>query len=59
MEKIFIVYSRKIAYKLMQLGFMLKRVNPNKKYPQYNVYVFDETCEFLAAYNAIVHNNHK
>lgn len=57
MEKIFIVYSRKIAYKLMQLGFKPKRVNPNKKYPQYNVYVFDETCEFLAAYNAIVHSN--
>lgn len=45
----YIIYSKWLAYELRVKGFNLIRTDINKNYPQYNVWVFEETEAFLAA----------
>ena len=35
-----IVFSKKLAIILREAGFKILRVEVNKKYPQYDVYIF-------------------
>ena len=48
MRKYFI-YSRRIAYALHDKGFRWLYVTPNTKFPQYNVYVFQDCPAFQTA----------
>lgn len=45
----YVVYSKKVANKLERLGFIVQKVEPNKKYPDKAVYLFEDTAELRAA----------
>lgn len=45
----YIVYSQKMAGYLMQRGFVLVDMQPDKKHPRRNVFFFYETPELKAA----------
>ena len=47
MEKI--IYSKKIAIKLRELGFQIKRTEVNRSKPQYDCYIFELTEELQKA----------
>ena len=41
------IYSKAIALDLRKRGFKIIRTEPNEKYPQFDVYVFDNTNGIL------------
>lgn len=43
MEKV--IYSKRIAIKLRELGFQIKRTEVNRSKPQYDCYIFELTEE--------------
>lgn len=47
MEKV--VYSKRIAIKLRELGFQIKRTEVNRSKPQYDCYIFELTEELQKA----------
>lgn len=47
MEKV--IYSKRIAIKLRELGFQIKRTEVNRSKPQYDCYIFELTEELQKA----------
>ena len=47
MEKV--VYSKRIAIKLRELGFQIKRTEVNRSKPQYDCYILEPTAELQKA----------
>lgn len=43
------IYSKKIAFKLRELGFELVGTGINKNFPQYNTYIFKNSKELQEA----------
>lgn len=42
-----IIYSKWLAYELRKLGFKILRTDINPNFPQYDVYIFEETPRLL------------
>jgi hypothetical protein len=51
--KVWNVYSQKVAVELRKRGFKIVRTEPNNKYPQYDMYGFENTPEFQKALKEI------
>lgn len=45
-----VVYSQRLATRLREKGFRIVDTQINKKYPQYDVYLFEDTPEFQEAF---------
>lgn len=43
------IHSQRLAAALMAKGFVLIRMEPNKKTPRYNVFIFRASAELEAA----------
>lgn len=50
-----IVYSKRVAEELMREGFVLKRVEPNKKSPKFLIFIFDKTEGLESAFVRLTH----
>ena len=44
--KLWKVYSQKVAVELRKRGFKIISTEPNNKFPQYDMYNFENTPEF-------------
>lgn len=42
-----VIYSKWLAYELRKLGFKILRTDINPNFPQYDVYIFEETPRLL------------
>lgn len=42
-----IIYSKWLAYELRKLGFKIIRTDINPNFPQYDIYVFENTPRLL------------
>lgn len=49
-----VIYSQQIAIELRKRGFKIVKTEINHRYPQYDIYIFDNTKEFREAFNEIV-----
>lgn len=59
-EKLFCVFNQKLAEQMILAGHQLQLIKPNRKFPNFNVFYFDGTDEFKAAfYAAQVKHKHK
>lgn len=47
--KLYNIFMPRVAVALREMGFQIKKVTPNIKKPQYDVYWFEDTPEFRAA----------
>ena len=45
MQKQVVIYSKKLAYTLRQMGFKIIDVGVNEKFPQFDTYIFENTRE--------------
>lgn len=45
-----VIFTRWVAHELIKQGFPVLRVEKNPNKPEFNVYVFEESPEFLAAF---------
>lgn len=43
------IFSRKLTRKLERRGFVVVKIAPNRRYPNLNVYYFEETVELRKA----------
>lgn len=44
-KKLFRIYTRRIALELRKRGFRIVRTEINENFPQYNVYLFEDSEE--------------
>ena len=42
-----IIYSKWLAYELRRLGFKIVRTDINPNFPQYDIYIFENTPRLL------------
>lgn len=56
-NKIFKVYTRRIAYELRKKGFKILGTDINEYHPEFTIWLFQETEEFLNAFKELA--NHK
>lgn len=49
----FRVYTRWVAYELRKKGFKIIDTDINEYHPQFTVWIFEETKEFLQAFEQI------
>lgn len=52
--KIYKIYTKKIAYELRKMGFKFIGTDINKNFPQFLVYLFEDTPELHEALSSIV-----
>lgn len=52
--KTYIVYSRRIAYRLRQEGLRVVKTIPNPKYPERDLYFFADTPLFREKFNNLL-----
>lgn len=52
-----VIYTRKLANKIVQAGFPVVRVEANPNKPEFDCYVFAETADFKKAFTNIVNGN--
>ena len=45
-----IIYSKWLAYELRKLGFKIIRTDINPNFPQYDIYIFEDTPDFQKAF---------
>lgn len=50
------IYSKKMAFKLRELGFKLLRTGINKNFPQYNTYIFEDSADLRQAITELSNN---
>lgn len=50
------IFSSRVANQLCHRGFWIIGTEPNMIKPQYDVFLFEETDELLAAYDEILTN---
>lgn len=53
------VHSGRMARELLNRGFNLVKVEPNKKKPQFSVYHFEDTLELQYAITEIIQRKRK
>lgn len=59
-KNLYTVYMSWLARELQNLGFQMIRVEPSRKNPDNNVYIFEDTPQFQAAlYKCIENRRHK
>lgn len=51
--KLWNIYSQKVAVELRKRGFKIVKTEPNNKFPQYDMYGFENTPEFQKALKEI------
>lgn len=49
-HKYFEIYSKKRAYQLRLAGFRIVGTRPNDKFPQFDIYLFEDTAEIREAF---------
>lgn len=47
--KLYPIFSRRLMIELEKQGFQVIKIEPNKKFPNLNVYFFEETAAFRNA----------
>ena len=47
------IFSRKLTRKLERRGFVVVKIAPNRRFPNQNVYYFEETPELRKAVNKL------
>lgn len=52
---LYTIFMQKIANELESRGFPVVKIAPNKKKPNYVVYLFEDTVEFRRTLNEILH----
>ena len=50
----YIVYSKKVARELERQGFIVQKIEPNRKYPGRAVYFFEDTVELRRAIQPLI-----
>ena len=53
--RIYRIYTKSLAYELRKLGFRFMGTDINKNFPQYLVYLFEDTPELHAALVKLTH----
>lgn len=53
-NNIYKIFSRAIAIELRKRGFKIIKTEPNYKKPEFDVYFFENTPEFIKVLNEIV-----
>ena len=53
---LFPVFSKRITSELEKQGFQVVRIEPNKKFPNFFVYYFEETVELRHAIQLLIKN---
>lgn len=48
-----VIFSRKMAYELRKAGFNIIRVEPNRRKPEFDVYIFEDTQDLCDAMNKL------
>ena len=48
------IFSKKLCIELRKLGFKIIRTEPNFKYPQFDVWYFEETDDLIAALTNLI-----
>ena len=56
-NKIFRVYTRRIAYELRKQGYKIIGTEINEFHPEFTIWLFEETPEFLIAFRALAGHN--
>ena len=51
--KVYRIYTKRVAYELRKRGFKFIRTEINKNFPQYQVYLFEDTEELREALREI------
>ena len=54
--KVYRIYTKRVAYELRKRGFKFIRTEVNKNFPQYLVYLFEDTPELHEALLEITHH---
>lgn len=54
--KVYRIYTKRVAYELRKRGFKFIRTEINKNFPQYLVYLFEDTEELREALREITHH---
>lgn len=49
-KKLFRVYTRRIALELRKRGFRIVKTEINENFPQYNVYLFEDSEELRKSF---------
>lgn len=57
-NKIFKVYTRRIAYELRKKGFKILGTDINEYHPEFTIWLFQETEEFLNAFKELANHKH-
>lgn len=48
------VRSKRMAWQLRKAGFRILSVEPDRRKPEYNVYIFERTADFQAVFDNII-----
>lgn len=51
--KVYRIYTKRVAYELRKRGFKFIRTEINENFPQYLVYLFEDTAELREALHEI------
>ena len=54
--KVYRIYTKRVAYELRKRGFKFIKTEVNKNFPQYLVYLFEDTPELRKALQEITHH---
>ena len=49
----YVVYSNWVCAELVRQGFVIKRTQPNPRFPQLNCWVFEKTEDFYNAFGKV------
>lgn len=55
-NKEYIIYTKKLAFKLREKGCKLIRTGINENFPQFDTYIFEDSQEFQTAMSEIMKN---
>lgn len=55
----FTIFSRWLAYELRMQGFRFIRMEVNRNYPQFNVWVFEDSAELQMAIKQLTTNRQR
>ena len=56
-KKIFRVYTRRIAYELRRQGYKIIGTEINEFHPEFTIWLFEETPDFLTAFRLLAQRN--
>ena len=53
MKQLYPIFKKETAMKLKEIGFPIEDASTNKRNPNYIIYYFEKTDEFVQAFNKI------